>query len=207
MKKFILLFLFLILICIWQLIVNLNWSNSSKKKNYNYTDTLKNFYIKEVKHNFFGIPLNKKICHENLSLFHEIMKKLNIDFWLSDGTALGFKRNNDFITYDNDVDVGFFSEKQEIFWNNINLFEKKGFRIAEIRNDNTFLVFIRKGEKIDIDITGKGLICDQCNNTPCENIIPYLKEFDQIDINNKKYNLPKEDYLKYKYGKNWLIPK
>ena len=52
--------------------------------------------------------MNKKICHENLSLFHEIMKKLNIDFWLSDGTALGFKRNNDFITYDNDVDVGFF---------------------------------------------------------------------------------------------------
>lgn len=207
MKKiFLLILLVLFLYAIYCLSKELHWYNSSKIKKYSYSSTLKNWYIKIIKHHIFKYPLNKKVCHENLSLIHEVMEKLKIDFWISDGTALGFMREKDFITYDNDVDIGFFSKDQDKFWDNINLFEKQGFEIAEIRDQNTFLVFLRKGEKIDIDITGKGLICDQCNNTPCENILPYLETFDKINIKGKKYNMPKEDYILYKYGENWRIP-
>ena len=189
------------------IIINrLHWSNSSKREKYKYIDTLKNYYIKDIKHNFLGFPLNKQVCYENLSLLHELMSKLDINFWISDGTALGFRRDKDFIDHDDDVDIGFFSEDENKFWNNIHLFKSKGFSLAEIRSDNTFVVLIRKGEKIDIDITGAGLVCDQCNNNPCENILPYLESFDNIDIKGKKYNIPKEDYLIYKYGEDWKTP-
>jgi len=49
--------------------------------------------------------MNKKIALENLVELHEIFKTLNVEYWLSCGTLLGFYRDNDFIGHDKDTDV------------------------------------------------------------------------------------------------------
>ena len=154
-----------------------------------------------------GKLLNKEICHENLGLIHEVFKKHNIFFWLGEGTALGFFRDNDFISYDNDTDLGLFEKDKKKFHNCIKELKKKGFVVGDIQMHGTFVCVFRKNEKIDIDITGKGSRCMSVYNKKCDLILPYLKSFNNILIRGKQYNIPKLDYIEKVYGKEWYVPK
>ena len=62
-------------------------------------------YIKNI---WKGINLD--IAEENLLLLHDIFSRHNIFFYLSDGTALGFKREGYFIEHDDDVDICIYYE-------------------------------------------------------------------------------------------------
>ena len=193
-----------IIICYsFLLFLNIPWGGFSYDS-YKWIDNIKNVWIKNRHKN--GLPLDKEICHENLSLIHEVLSKNNIMFWLSEGTALGFIRDGDFISHDDDVDIALFSRDKEKFWKSMKEIKQKGFTVVEVSDNGTFICLIRKNEKIDIDITGEGLKCTSTNGKKCEIILPYLKSFNTINIRGKSYNLPKQDYIEYIYGPTWKIP-
>jgi len=175
--------------------------------------SLKNlFYNNLIKHKHYNFeyPLNKESCYENLKIIHDVFVKHNIFFWLGEGTALGFTRDNDFISWDDDLDIGIYFKDKDKFLNCIEDLKKFGFRLGIIINNN-FYSFMRGGERIDIELIGNNLKCISCSKSnwdlePCEKILPFLK-FKKINIRGKVYNIPKEEYLEALYGKDWMIPK
>jgi len=168
--------------------------------------------IYKMRHTYLNIPLNKKICQENLEILHKILNKERIEFWLSEGTALGAYRDSDFIDHDDDVDVGIWNSDFKSFKNKVYPeLIKEGFRLDFNDFNNTFWCFSRKGEKVDIDFTGKGLECMACktkraNCKSCNEMIPYLKEMKYIEFHGKQYLCPTEHYFEYLYGKSWKTP-
>lgn len=203
-------FVFIFIITAFLIIIftELPWNGPHIPK-YSLYNYFNNMIIKK-KHGYLNIPLNKEVCYENLAIIHDVFAKNDILFWLSEGTALGFTRENDFISHDDDVDIGIWDKDKEKFIRCINTLKEYGFVVAEVMNNNNFYALIRKGEKVDVDITGLNHNCISCSKTwtrePCEKIIPYLK-FNKKEISGKFYNLPTIPYLEFLYGKDWKIPK
>lgn len=171
-------------------------------------DLLTKPYIK-ASHTLGIRKLNKEVCHENLSVIHSIFEKHGVFFWLSNGTALGFARDSDFISHDDDVDIGMFSAD----CNKLKFIEKDllnhGFRFVEKKND--FWSLHRNNELLDIDVTGPEIKhCVQLYgkiDTRCSTLMPHLKTFNNKEIRGKKYNIPCESYMEFLYGPDWKIPK
>lgn len=195
----------LLILVITIIFIEVSWNGLNSPK-YSFFNAVSNIFIKK-KHSLLDFPLNIDICKENLNLFGSILEKHNIFFWLSEGTALGIIREGNFIKHDDDVDLGIFFLDKDKFLNAFSDFKKLGFTLAEISLNKTFYCFIRKGEKIDIDITGDNIECMSIYRRKCNILLPYLKEFEKVKFNNKYYNVPKTDYLEFIYGKDWKIPK
>jgi phosphorylcholine metabolism protein LicD len=78
-----------------------------------------------------------------------ILRKLGLDFWLNNGTLLGYYRDGKFIDNDVDVDLGLFDFKKEI----IDEFKQKGFKLQKQYGDRKTGLeysFIRNGYKLDL---------------------------------------------------------
>ena len=205
MKIVILILIFIILILILFAPLNTNPS-------YNNFNGIKNSLIKKS-HILNIIPLNTLVCKENLLLFNSIMNQFDIFYWISEGTALGAIRENRILPWDDDVDVSFNFEYRDKFINEaLPILLKNGFIIGEVRQNNNFIVLLRKNEKLDIDIVQKDGECtaNRTKNTnyniDCNNLIKYLNNIHQITFLGTQFNVPGEDYLEYLYGKDWKIP-
>ena len=78
--------------------------------------------IYKLKHHGFHVPLDRDVCDRNLKEFKYAMR--DVPFWLSEGTALGVIREGDFISHDDDVDVGIWAS--DLRWFNKHSPAKKG---------------------------------------------------------------------------------
>ena len=204
-------FLMFLLNVIIFIILNLEiaWTGNIK---YKLINALKNSYIKK-KHTILNVPLNKKICKKNLESLAKILNDNNVTFWLSEGTALGARREGDFIDHDDDVDIGIWSKDYDKFKKLIPLIKKDGFTIDfSLPAYNKFLSISRNFEKMDIDFTGKNIYCSACTTSiaKCKNcnlMLKYLNNLNFIDFLGNKYLCPDIDYLEYLYGSDWKIKK
>ncbi|RLC48109.1 MAG: hypothetical protein DRH57_02770 [Candidatus Cloacimonadota bacterium] len=162
-------------------------------------------------------PINKMVAIENLADAKKILDNLNMRNWLTDGTLLGYYRENDIITHDKDVDIGCFIADYndkiilkfiENDWNLENIFGRKdiglelSFRRNYIKLDIFF--FYEEGKKY---WHGAWLKTDKGRNL----IKYYYDKFDlkEIEFKGYKFNIP-EDILKYiitKYGESWNQPR
>lgn len=164
-----------------------------------------NGFIK-YKHTLFGVPLDIEVCHNNLADLHNVFNKHGVPFWLSEGTALGFIRGGEFISHDDDVDIGMWERDHEKLRKLvIPDLSRLGFTCTRV-GLSTFYTLQRGGEKVDIDIVGPELYC-VANLDSCRKLLPYLREFNEITIKNRRYKVPGTDYLEYLYGPDWTTPK
>ena len=155
--------------------------------------------------NQWQTPLDKDIAKENLAVIHDIFSRNGLFFWLSEGTALGYFRDNDIIEWDDDVDVGIFHKDKSVFVNIIiPQMIRKGFTI--VQGFNNFYSFERKGVDVDIDITGNGVMSIALMDDG-DKIMPHLKDFNTCNIYGREFHLPKIDYMICLYGNDWYIPK
>ena len=198
----------IIMIIVIVLIVELPWTGNIP---FALKNTIKNLLIKE-KHKTFNVPLNLTICKENLEIFASILNQNNLIFWLSEGTALGAIRDNNFIIYDDDVDIGMwygnFDRFRELV---LPVLIKNGFTCDQVKMGNSYVTISRKGEKIDIDFTGYDIECAACLTTnanckTCNILIDTLKSMSYIMFLGKSYLCPGIEYLEYLYGPNWQTP-
>jgi lipopolysaccharide cholinephosphotransferase len=205
---YIILIILVILIIITVLInISVQWTGDIPFK---WKNCFKNILIKG-KHLILNKPFNTKIAQENLELFSDILNKANIPFWLSEGTALGARREGNFILHDDDIDIGIWIQYREQFKQILPELIKAGFTIDFEVYNNTIIWISRKGVKIDVDFTGKNIICVACKTSTaqcstCNKMLKYLQKLEYIDFLGKKYLCPGEDYLEYLYGKDWKIP-
>jgi len=165
----------------------------------------------KVKHLILNQELDCKIAKENLELLSDILNNANIPFWLSEGTALGARRDGNFILYDDDIDIGIWIKYYKEFKQIIPQLIKVGFTVDFQVYNNTLIWISRKGVKIDIDFTGENIICVACKTSiaqcsTCNPMLKFLQKLEYIDFLGKKYLCPDIDYLEYLYGKDWKIP-
>lgn len=172
-----------------------------------YPYALKNkFYKKYLKYTTqLGFTLNEANAYLILAFVHEIFYRQGIPFWLSEGTALGFRRDNGFISHDDDIDIGIWIHDAPLLFNAIDALKQVGFVVAESKRDGTFISLIWKELILDIDVTGPGKICT-ANFGSCDELIPHLQSFQQIYIFDKQFFIPQDSYFEYLYGKDWFIP-
>ena len=209
--KFKLLIILSIILVIILIVINIDipWTGDLSWK---LSNLIKNCYIKFLKHSILKIPLNKKICKENLETIARILNNLGIVFWLSEGTALGARRDGTFIAHDDDVDIGIWVEDYTKFKKQaLHLLKEEKFTLDGCRFRCGFLAISRNGEKIDIDFTGKGIKCMACRTKNarcklCDPMLPYLENMSYINFMGNVYLCPGIDYLEYLYGKTWNIP-
>ncbi len=149
--------------------------------------------------------INKDIAEENLFLFKDIMDKNELEFSLAYGTLLGAIRENDFIEYDEDIDVIILDENRVSFIDLLFDFRKHGFEVGRYFND--LLSLVREGEYIDVYIFKKA--CFGFRSMGDEIIKErFLINTVKYSFLGKSFNIP-EDYkecLLYHYGHDWKIP-
>ena len=176
--------------------------------------------FKKKKKKIIKEDINIELGLENLLLAKDILENKKMTFWLTDGTLLGFYRDNGFIKHDEDVDLGcFISNLDE---NILFDFLDNGFKLDSIygnRKVGLEFSFKRKGMKLDIFFFYKendkfwhgAWVRKKIDGMKKDNLIKYNYDpFDLIEIEfyGHKFNAPDdiEKYISTKYGKNWREP-
>jgi len=161
--------------------------------------------------------MDKKLAKQVLFIIADILKDLDIQFFLGCGTCLGAYREGDFIERDDDVDL---LTKAEELVPKFPLLIKtlketfKGWEIKEghipLRQTNRMSIF-RHGQHWDI--AGLFLIGDKrwLPHVLQHRVYPaYLFDNpDQIDFLGRKFNIPTPvtEYLELEYGSDYMIPR
>ena len=104
-------------------------------------------------------PMNRDVMFRNLVAIGTLLTKHKIRWWLSHGTMLGAYRENNFIEWDDDADIGLDMRDREKIYEVYKEARALGFFIPpEAKKDTTVVpdkapyydsVFIKQGEKIE----------------------------------------------------------
>lgn len=155
------------------------------------------------------LNLRKKGLFEIKKIFEEN----NIPFFLWGGLLLGIKRDNNFIKWDWDVELGLFSSDLKANWKKIvRLLKENDFEIIEKDLFNLKIEFIKYCKR---DVTIYSLVGWRYDFfSGCyirkKLIVPkfYFSKLYKISFQNKKFLCPGpiSEFLRYFYG-DWKTPK
>ncbi len=203
---------FIVFLVLLAIVLNIKIMGPDKK----YKTSIYNRSFPSLYHKIVG---SKKTKHrENLKIVGEILRRNKIDFFLSEGTALGAIREGDIIEGDGDVDIDIDIKYLDQFKKLIKYFEQNEFKLLRywintpLNSDKkvNLITFHRDLHYVDFQFSGKGLYCIAVTDNPprlCDEFL-HLKEPHQIkEIEGIKYKLPSNGYLELLYGKDWDIPK
>lgn len=165
-------------------------------------------------------PLNKQDAFLNIVEARNILNKLKMDYWLTDGTLLGYYRNGDFIDHDEDLDFG---ARIDNFDERLLMdFVDNGWKLVSImgnRNCGLEISFKKRGIKLDIFFfyrEGMKLWHGAWRKIKEDgqvkrNLIKYYYDdfvLTKTDFKGESFNIPgeTEKYISTKYGANWKTP-
>ena len=154
---------------------------------------------------------------KNLLEMKYALDELKVPFFLTHGALLGAYRDNDFIPWDDDIEIDIF---EEIFLENYDKICNKLIKLGFIIRGRHVKYKKEKGEKINLyrnkeKISIRGLYLDpdyENNKYRLTNVFQYLRKFYDnhytIEFKNVIFKTPGpiEDFLTYRYGSNWKIP-
>ena len=192
-------------------------STSINKKSEKFSNKMRFSRFIMLKQNIY-----KKILHKTA----KVMNRLNIPFFLSSGTLLGYYREGKILDHDYDIDVGIYREDYN--YNIISEMEREGFNnyrnIGDLRRGFEMSFYlsgtkIGKYAKIDIFVHNRETIGNKkyiywasYKKPDYVDRIKYrVSDFSlkPILFCGVKVNIPSntEKYLVEHYGKDWRTPK
>jgi len=143
----------------------------------------------------------------------QIMDQLGVTFFLRQGTCLGAIRDNGFIPWDDDLDLGSVIGLH-------GLTEKSIDRVAAAFRDNGFIVKVeRLGQCIFVPLLKSSVLIEwlcfwiidhSIFHHPGLHIpVKMFANLKEIDFIGEKFHVPNppEEYLRLKYGAEWVVPK
>lgn len=143
----------------------------------------------------------------------QILDSFGITFFLRQGTCLGAIRDNAFIPWDDDIDVGSVLGLHGITEESLDQV------VAAFRNNGFLARKERLGENPYLPLVKSSVRCDwTCFNIADDHIVqfPFLKtpvslftQLKEITFIGEKFHVPNppEEYLRLKYGDEWKTPK
>ena len=142
-----------------------------------------------------------------------ILDQLGVVFFLRQGTCLGAIRDNGIIPWDDDLDLGAIFGLHGVIENTIDsvasAFRDNGYFAKIERNDHHVNVAMIKSST-RIDWACYRIIDDSTFHYPRVRIpVKLFTRLREIDFIGTKFLVPNppEEYLRFKYGAEWIIPK
>lgn len=168
-------------------------------------------------------PMDKDVMFKNLCDFYEVFVNNGIKCWLSHGTMLGVYREGNFITGDDDVDIGADISTSVNRLDAEEELRKLGFFVPEIGDPTkpvdpesnmpfSDTVAIRDGEKIEVwwyQKIKKQYVYDIFRQPAClHHDEKYYDTLSKIYFKDRYFNIPNliEDWLVMMYGFDWRVP-
>jgi hypothetical protein len=166
--------------------------------------------------------MNKDHAISNLVDASTILSSYQVTHFLTDGTLLGFYRDNDFIAHDTDIDIGVFASEFNIprMAAIYRAMMEKGFIMLHNFGDweTCFeATFYRHGIKVDFFFyrqKGDRYVFHAFKGRKVpEDVIEYwypphlVESLREIDFHGHRFMIPDEtdNFLTHKYG-NWRVP-
>jgi hypothetical protein len=158
-------------------------------------------------------PINAELAKPMLKEAKEILDPLGILFWLRQGTCLGAVRDQAFIPWDDDIDlgsvIGLNGLTEDMIAPVFDAFRERGYYVNVESNDRWIAAGMMKSST-RIDLTFFRIIDESIFHFPFiwipAKLFANLKEIEFMDGTYLVPN-PPEEYLTAKYGPNWITPK
>lgn len=156
---------------------------------------------------YLGIKqINREQAFENLKIVSGILKKRQIHWGPVFGTLLGIVRENNFIEWDEDIDLYVLEEEEDIFKDCLFEIIDAGFEIIRYERRGLYSI-IRKGEYIDFYILRK-LSPELRHGGGWEFVFDkYVTDTILKDFKGIELEIPREydEFLTFHYG-DWRTP-
>jgi lipopolysaccharide cholinephosphotransferase len=155
----------------------------------------------------FNETLSMDTRYNLLFQVDDIMRDLQINYWLTNGTALGLIRDNQLIPWDDDIDIDVYSEiLMPKFQQMVMSLVNNGFVCRVVERGATSKVSIFK-DNFKISIGGIYLDGDYRRAKSCHYPKKFYENSIQYKIKDKEFNIPGpvDEYLSYLY-KDWKTP-
>ena len=150
---------------------------------------------------------DSSVRREILFEIQDIMDSMPIKFWLTNGTALGFRRDNDFIKWDDDIDLDTNGDDLILLFDSmVKKFLEAGFIVRPTkRNPNPKMNLFKNMEKVSIG--GFKIAGDWANFKFYRFPKSFFQTTDKISYHGREFRVPGpiDDYLEFLY-KDWKTP-
>ncbi len=157
----------------------------------------------------------KQEADEALDNTISTVEDLGLNYFLHDGTCLGFIREQGYIPWDFDIDLIIIVSNEDAFKSFVEGMKKGGFRYRPVGSggpewwkSHHWWWWVRGDKAILVDVkyecpceTGKWFYIEYEKG-------PLNRELDLVLYNGKEYNVPRpvKEYLTRRYDKNWMTP-
>ena len=152
------------------------------------------------------------ICQENLLIFDDVMREMDIPFILSEGTALGVRREGRIMPHDDDVDTSVsFVHLERFLSQALPMLGARGFTVNLVWNQGKFFSMSRRGESLDVDFVQPGQRCmsftrgkvDLMQICGTEDVVRFTQGASVMKFLGRDFRVFGEDYLEWRHGEDW----
>ncbi len=158
-------------------------------------------------------PMDMTTAEARLKEAKQILDRLGLVFFLRHGTCLGAVRDSAFIEWDDDLDIGsvigLHDLTEDLVRSAAEVFKEHGFD-ATIQESELHLSVELTKSGTPMDWTCYRIIDDSIYQWPVVKIpVSLHTDLREIDFLGEKFFVPNppEEYLRLKYGPEWMIPK
>jgi len=158
-------------------------------------------------------PMDTGVAEKLLLEAKQVLDELGITFFLRQGTCLGAVRDGALIPWDDDLDLGIVVGLHGFAMGSIHqviaAFQERGFYVkAEQSAYYYYVALVKQNQKIDLNFFQ--MIDGMIYHYPGVWIpVRLFRDLKEIEFIGQKFLAPNppEEYLRYKYGPDWITPK
>jgi len=155
------------------------------------------------------VPMAEKVLKE----IKQILDGMGVKFFLHSGACLGAVRDNCIMPWDDDLDlgvvIGLNGFTEELIGSIVSIFREKGY-VSGVRLQDSHISIPLLKSSVRTDLQCHHIINGSIMHYPGILVpLSIFTDLKEIDFLGEKYLVPNppEEYLRLKYGEDWVTPK